>query len=147
MNSQIVSEIAQSEVLNQNEDSIDSEEEEKKQQKEQSQKTLSSKLNNYTIHHHIGEGAFGEVSLAVEKETGKNVAIKAVSIMKIIELNKERHILREKELLMDLKHPSIIELFTTFKVSYQQNYLICKYRMTKTCTSFLKSAKMELLMT
>jgi serine/threonine protein kinase len=44
------------------------------------------------------------------------VAIKAVSIRKILELNKERHILREKELLMELKHPNIIELFTTFKV-------------------------------
>lgn len=74
-----------------------------------------SKLSNYTVHHHIGEGAFGEVSLAVEKESKRTVAIKAVSIKKILELNKERHIMREKELLTDLKHPNIIELYTTFK--------------------------------
>lgn len=55
--------------------------------------------------------------MAVEKESKRNVAIKAVSIRKILELNKERHILREKELLMELKHPNIIELYTTFKVS------------------------------
>jgi serine/threonine protein kinase len=65
-------------------------------------------LDNYTVHHHIGEGAFGEVSLAVENATKQTVAIKAVSIRKILELNKERHILREKELLKDLKHPNII---------------------------------------
>lgn len=78
---------------------------------------MSSKLKNYTIHQLLGEGAFGEVSLAVENESKRNVAIKAVSIRKILELNKERHILREKDLLMELKHPNIIELYTTFKVS------------------------------
>lgn len=57
---------------------------------------------------HIGEGAFGEVKLAVEKANGRTVAIKTVNIMKICELNKERHILREKELLNELKHPNII---------------------------------------
>ena len=35
--------------------------------------------------------------------------------MKICELAKERHILREKEILNSLKHFNIIELFTTFK--------------------------------
>lgn len=37
--------------------------------------------------------------------------------MKIVQINKERHILREKELLNKLKHQNIIELYETFKVS------------------------------
>ena len=86
--------------------------------KEANKPAGSSKLDNYTIKNIIGEGAFGEVSLAIEREKNRKVAIKAVSIMKICELNKERHILREKELLNELKHPNIIELFTTFKVSW-----------------------------
>jgi len=49
--------------------------------------------------HQIGEGAFGQVHLAIDKSTNKPVAIKAVNIMKICELNKERHVLREKEIL------------------------------------------------
>ena len=69
---------------------------------------------------HIGEGAFGSVNLAIEKATGQKVAIKAVNIMRICELGKERHILREKEILGELKHPNIIQLFTTFKVSAYQ---------------------------
>ena len=55
------------------------------------------------------------MNLAIEKKTKKPVAIKAVNMMKIIELNKERHILREKELLAELKHFNIIELYSTFK--------------------------------
>lgn len=43
------------------------------------------------------------------------MAIKAVSIKKICEINKERHIIREKELLNSLKHTNIIQLFATFK--------------------------------
>ena len=35
--------------------------------------------------------------------------------MKIINLNKEKHVLREKNLLAELKHPNIIELYSTFK--------------------------------
>jgi len=31
----------------------------------------------------LGEGAYGTVNLAVEKQSGKQVAIKAVNIMKI----------------------------------------------------------------
>jgi len=53
----------------------------------------------------LGEGAYGQVNLALDKKTGKMVAIKAVNIMKICELNKERHILREKSLTIKLKHP------------------------------------------
>lgn len=35
--------------------------------------------------------------------------------MKIVKINKERHVLREKELLNKLKHQNIIELYDTFK--------------------------------
>ena len=76
------------------------------------------KMDNYTIIRHLGEGAFGEVRLALEKSTNREVAIKSVNIMKTCELNKERHIIRERDLLNELKHPNIIELFTTFKVSF-----------------------------
>lgn len=65
-------------------------------------------MENYDIKQHIGEGAFGSVNLAVEKKSGTKVAIKAVNILRICELNKERHILREKDLLNELKHPNII---------------------------------------
>jgi serine/threonine protein kinase len=75
---------------------------------------------------HIGEGAFGQVSLAIEKQTGKQVAIKAVNIIKICEINKDRHILREQKLLDSLRFKSvhIINLLGTFKVSTHYNFFL-----------------------
>ena len=72
-------------------------------------------LDDYIMKQEIGEGAFGMVKLAIDKKSSGVVAIKSVSMMKIVELNKERHILREKNLLAELKHPNIIELYSTFK--------------------------------
>ena len=55
--------------------------------------------------------------MAIDKEKKREVAIKTVSIQKICDIGKERHIMREKELLKTLKHPNIIELYGAFKVS------------------------------
>lgn len=85
--------------------------------KKKEKKKSTASLENYEIKQHIGEGAFGSVNLAIDKKSGLKVAIKAVNILRICELNKERHILREKDLLNELKHPNIIQLYSTFKVS------------------------------
>ena len=69
----------------------------------------------------IGEGAYGKVNLALDKTSGKLVAIKAVDINRICELGKDKHVLREKELLDTLRNKKesthIINLLSTFKVS------------------------------
>jgi 3-phosphoinositide dependent protein kinase-1 len=74
-----------------------------------------SKLDNFAFIKSLGEGAFGSVTLAVDKTRNRKVAIKAVNIMKTCQLNKERHVLRERALLNELKHPNVIELIQTFK--------------------------------
>lgn len=89
----------------------------KKKKKDKGGNNMTTKLEDYEMVKNIGEGAFGTVNLAIHKATREKVAIKAVNIMRICELNKERHILREKELLNELKHTNIIQLFATFKVS------------------------------
>jgi len=103
----------------------------------------NARLDNYEMRQHIGEGAFGSVNLAIEKATGKKVAVKAVDIDRICSLNKERHILREKDLLMELKHPNIIQLFSTFKVSSHAIFLF-SFRTEKICILYLKSGPMGL---
>ena len=65
----------------------------------------------------IGEGAFGSVDLALDIEKNKHVAVKTVNILRTCQLNKERHVLRERDLLLNLRHPNIIKLFSCFKVS------------------------------
>lgn len=64
----------------------------------------------------IGQGAFGTVYLALDKMTDKEVAIKSVSQQKILEIDKIRHVMREKEILTELQHPFIVKLITTLKV-------------------------------
>ena len=76
-----------------------------------------SKIENYTMLASLGEGAFGTVTAAYDKIKKRKVAIKSVNIMKTIELHKERHVLRERELMNELSHPNIIKLLQTFKVS------------------------------
>ena len=90
--------------------------------KDKSKKKSTAKLENYTVLQNIGEGAYGSVNLAYDKTSGKKVAIKSVNIMKICELSKDRHILREKDLLNTLNHFNIIKLFSTFKVSFMHFY-------------------------
>lgn len=65
----------------------------------------------------IGEGAFGQVHLALDKTTNLKVAIKSVNIMATVKMNKERHVLRERDLLLALQHPNIIKMHSCFKVS------------------------------
>jgi serine/threonine protein kinase len=82
-------------------------------------KGTTASMDNYKVMNDLGEGAYGQVFLAMEKTTGTKLAIKAVNILKICQVNKERHILREKDLLDSLrfKHNNIINLLSTFKVS------------------------------
>ena len=84
-----------------------------------SKKQTTASMDNYKIMNDLGEGAYGQVFLAMEKTTGQHLAIKAVNILKICQVNKERHILREKDLLDSLRfrHNNIINLLSTFKVS------------------------------
>ena len=94
---------------------VDPETGKKGQEKKSTKKKKTPTLDDYTMKHEIGEGAFGLVKLAIDKKMNKMVAVKSVDMMKIIELSKERHIMREKSLLAELKHPNIIELYCTFK--------------------------------
>lgn len=65
----------------------------------------------------LGNGAFGEVFEALDNLTGHTVAVKSVNKAYILKINKKRHVMREKNILMSLNHPFIIKLVTTCQVS------------------------------
>ena len=71
-------------------------------------KTQKINLEDFEIKRTLGEGAYGVVQLAIEKKTDRKVAIKSVQQEQIIRLNKQKHIMREKELLDEMNHPLII---------------------------------------
>lgn len=82
--------------------------------------TDSSKntIEDYEFIKQIGEGAFGNVYLAKEKDTKQLYAIKALDKDHIIKHNKLQSVHRERDILkMFNKHPYIIKLETTFKVN------------------------------
>jgi len=83
-----------------------------------SKKKKKASLEDYEIPNiNLGEGAYGHVFLATNKKSGIKVAIKQVEIMKICELEKEENVLREKDIVNELKHNNIVRLLETFKVS------------------------------
>lgn len=62
----------------------------------------------------IGNGAFGEVKLARDKETGVQYAVKILNKNQIIQQKKKEWVEREKFLLDKLRHPNIVSLYFTF---------------------------------
>jgi serine/threonine protein kinase len=74
-------------------------------------------FDEYQILRDLGQGAYGKVYLAKDKLTDKIVAVKSVNKQQILELDKKRHVYREKNLLSSLQQPFIIKLITTMIVS------------------------------
>lgn len=97
-------------------------------------------IDDYEIGKLLGRGAYGVVNLATEKDTGITVAIKTVRMSQVLELGKERHILREKNLLNTLQHPTIIKLLKTFKDS-ENLYFVFEHAENGTLDDFIKFCK------
>lgn len=65
----------------------------------------------------IGEGAFGKVYMAIEKDTKRHVAVKTLDKAFIVKHNKTKHVYRERDILSKLAiQPNIIKLEQTFQV-------------------------------
>ena len=63
----------------------------------------------------LGQGSFGKVFKVKHKKTKKWYAIKVVSKPQIINLKMVDQLKAEIEIMIGLKHPCIIELFTYFE--------------------------------
>jgi hypothetical protein len=59
-------------------------------------------------------------------------------------MNKERHVLRERDLLLSLKHFNIVRMYNTFKVSKYLILINFHNRMIRICILFLKMHLMDL---
>lgn len=63
----------------------------------------------------LGEGSFGQVIEAVEKETGKKYAIKILDKRYVIKHKKTKYVQTEKEIMNMLDHPNVVKLYYTFQ--------------------------------
>ena len=59
-------------------------------------------------------------------------------------MNKERHVLRERDLLLSLKHFNIVRMYNTFKVSKYLIKINFHNRMIRIYILFLKMHLMDL---
>lgn len=85
--------------------------------KDQSPLLQKKSIDDYELLKQIGQGAFGNVYLARDKQTDEKFAIKALDKLHLIKNNKTKSVHREKEILNLFKgHPNIINLESTFQV-------------------------------
>ena len=72
----------------------------------------------------LGQGAFGEVIEAVDKETHIKYAMKILSKSHIKKENKIKYAITERDAMMLLDHPNITKLFLTFQDPENLYYVI-----------------------
>ena len=71
-------------------------------------KIPATTLEYYKFKKLIGQGAFGKVTLAVHKLTGKQVAIKAIAKADMKNEFQRRKVFQEVYILKKIKHSNII---------------------------------------
>ncbi|CAG9335367.1 unnamed protein product [Blepharisma stoltei] len=86
----------------------------------------SHNIGHYIISDTIGEGNFGKVKLGTHVLTGEKVAVKIFDKSKITDNEDMIRITREIEILKDIRHPNLCQLFETVENS-KQIYLIMEY--------------------
>lgn len=82
----------------------------------------SSNKDNYKSFHKIGEGAAGEVFVAVDK-SGQRVAVKKM----IITADNLKLLCTEIEIMKDSKHPNIVSFIDSFIVDDNQLWVVMEY--------------------
>lgn len=86
---------------------------------------LSMKLSDFTILSILGEGSYATVYKAVHIQSNKTFALKELLKSQILRLNKTSNVYMEREIMRQLSHPNIINLYATF----QSELFLCKQIM------------------
>ena len=81
---------------------------------------------DFIIKQVIGEGTFATVRLAINKQTGEQVAIKIMEKSKIVQEEDKIRIDREIKVLKNLRHPNIVHLYSVIQTE-EKIYLIMEY--------------------
>ncbi|KAK1789487.1 hypothetical protein P4O66_015404 [Electrophorus voltai] len=71
--------------------------------------------HRYELLETLGRGTYGKVKKAIEKHTGRAVAIKSIRKEKIKDEQDMVHIRREIEIMSSLRHPHIISIYEVFE--------------------------------
>ena len=80
----------------------------------------------FALKEQLGEGTFGYVRLAINKQTGEKVAIKILEKKKIFEYEDKIRVEREIKILKSLRHPNIVHLYSVLQTK-ENLYIIMEY--------------------
>ena len=80
-------------------------------------KTKNLSMDSFKIHKVIGKGFYGKVMLVEHINTGKFYAIKSIRKSRLEKSKKSHTILMERQILMKIHHPFIVQLYFAFQTS------------------------------
>ena len=86
-----------------------------KPRRHDAKKMPTKTLDDYVLLETLGKGSFGRVRLARDDDSGKLFAIKMLKKRQVISNGAVDHLLRERRVLMEVRHPFIVHLQTTFQ--------------------------------
>ena len=73
-------------------------------------------LDDYYLIRRVGKGGFATVFLVrLKGATGRYYALKAMKKSEVVRLHQEKQIMNEKNILLELKHWLLVELYNTFQ--------------------------------
>ena len=68
-------------------------------------------IGDYIVKKTLGKGTFSKVKLGIHKVTNQKVAIKILEKSKILEKDDLERIIREMDIIRQLKHPNIAKVY------------------------------------
>lgn len=72
----------------------------------------------------IGKGTYAKVCLVSRKTDGEVFALKILKKKYIIEKNQQDHILTEKQILVEINHPFLIKMVSSFQDEKKLYFLL-----------------------
>jgi len=77
--------------------------------------TTNWKLSDFEMKETLGTGTFGRVRLCKHRQVGRHFAIKLLKKAEILRMKQVEHIMAEKAILAEVKHPFIVNMLKTFQ--------------------------------
>lgn len=103
------------------------------------EKSLQSKIDQLELLTTVGTGTFGRVIAVKHKQTDDYYALKIMSIAEVLRLKQTEHVKNEKDILTQVKHPFIINLYWTCH-SERFLYMLLEYVCGGELFSYLRNA-------
>lgn len=102
-------------------------------------KSYKSKINQLEFLSTVGTGTFGRVLVVRNKTNQEYYALKIMSIMEVLRLKQTEHVKNEKDILSEVNHPFIINLYWTCH-SDRFLYMLLEYVCGGELFSYLRNS-------